>query len=200
MLLKSPIKMTRLPPVTANLTTKRPSPPHPSGLKLLSRDKPAVTPTPVRTEDKSAVTPTPVRTEDKSAVTPTPVRTKAPLKRKRARRSPTPNPTEDKPIDAIVTCSDYMKRDVRYTHLVGEEERMITYHQGIYGKHAPLIVQQAINREPNVFQIARDQIVSGMIAMREAVIRVEETLGEASYFTNERRKREDEKRKRARKE
>ena len=94
-----------------------------------------------------------------------------------------------------------MKRDVRYTHLVGEEERMITYHHGIYGKHAPLIVQMAINWEPDVFQIARDQIVSGMIAMREAVIRAEETLGEASYFTNERRKREDEKRfKRARKE
>jgi hypothetical protein len=170
-----------------------------------SDDETAVTPTPVRTKaplkrKTARRSLTPNTTEDKPAVTPTPVRTKAPLKRKRARRSPTPNPKEDRPIDAIVTCSDYMVRDVRYTHLLGQEERMITYHHGIYGKHAPLIVQMAINREPEVFQIARDQIVSGMIAMRKAVIRAEETLGEASYFINERRKREDEKRKRARKE
>ncbi|KAF8536299.1 hypothetical protein BDD12DRAFT_982821 [Trichophaea hybrida] len=108
-----------------------------------SDDETAVTPTPVRTKaplkrKTARRSLTPNTTEDKPAVTPTPVRTKAPLKRKRARRSPTPNPKEDKPIDAIVTCSDYMERDVRYTHLLGEEERMITYHHGIYGKHARL--------------------------------------------------------------
>ncbi|KAF8243626.1 hypothetical protein K440DRAFT_637216 [Wilcoxina mikolae CBS 423.85] len=117
--------------------------------------------------------------------------------------TPTPNSTDDKPIDgydAVVTCSDYMERDVRYTHLVGEEEQMITYHHGIYGKHAPLIVQRAINREPDVFQTARDQIVSGMIAMRNAINWAEETLGEASYFINELRKREDDRRKRTQRE
>ncbi|KAF8243453.1 hypothetical protein K440DRAFT_637321 [Wilcoxina mikolae CBS 423.85] len=138
-----------------------------------------------------------------TAVTPTPVRTKVSRKRKKAGRPPTPNRTEHKPFDgydAVITCSDYMERDVRYTYLVGEEERMITYHHGIHGKPAPLIVQRAINRDPDVFLTAREQIVSGMMAMRNAIIRAEETLGEASYFLNERRKREDERRKRTRRE
>ncbi|KAF8243478.1 hypothetical protein K440DRAFT_668652 [Wilcoxina mikolae CBS 423.85] len=138
-----------------------------------------------------------------TAFTPSPVRTKAFRKRKKVEQLPTPNPTEDKPIDgydAVVTCSDYIERDVRYTHLVGEEERMITYRHGIYGTHAPLIFQRAINREPDVFLTARDQIVSGMIAMRNVIIRAEKTLGEASYFINEQRKGEDERRKRARRE
>ena len=72
---------------------------------------------------------------------------------------------------------------------------MITYHRGIYGKHVPLIVQKAIDRQPKVFQAVRDKIVSGMVAMWDAVIKAEETLEEASYFVNERRKREDERRK-----
>ncbi|KAF8250584.1 hypothetical protein K440DRAFT_639102 [Wilcoxina mikolae CBS 423.85] len=122
-----------------------------------------------------------------TAVTLTPIRTKASRKRKRAGRPPTLNPTEDKPIDgydAVVTCSDYMECDVRYTHLVGEVERMISYHHGIYGKHAPLIFERAINREPDVFLTAREQIVSGMMAMWNTIIRAEETLGDASYFLN----------------
>ncbi|KAF8248564.1 hypothetical protein K440DRAFT_642215 [Wilcoxina mikolae CBS 423.85] len=136
-------------------------------------------------------------------VTPTPVKTKASHKRNRAGRPPTTNPTKDKPIDgydAVVTCSDYMERDLRYTHLVGEEERMITYHHRIYGQHVSLIVQRAINREPDLFLTAREQIVSGMMAMQNAIIRAEEKLGEASYFLNERKKREDERRKRTRRE
>ncbi|KAF8247153.1 hypothetical protein K440DRAFT_644172 [Wilcoxina mikolae CBS 423.85] len=133
-----------------------------------------------------------------TAVTPTLARTKASNQRKRAGQPPTPNPNEDKTIvgyDVVITCSNYMERDVRYTHLAGEEERIIIYYHGIYGKHAPLIVQRAINREPDVFQTARNQIVSGMIAMQNAIISAEETLGEASYFINERRKRKDERRK-----
>ncbi|KAF8245004.1 hypothetical protein K440DRAFT_646635 [Wilcoxina mikolae CBS 423.85] len=108
-----------------------------------------------------------------TGVTTTPVRTKASRKRKRAGRLSTPNLTEDSPIDTydtVVTCSDYMERDVRYTHTVGEEERMITHHHGIYGKHGTLIVQRVINRKPDVSQTAMDQIVSGMIAIRNAII------------------------------
>ncbi|KAF8241345.1 hypothetical protein K440DRAFT_644067 [Wilcoxina mikolae CBS 423.85] len=111
-----------------------------------------------------------------TAVTPTPVRTKASRKRKRARRPLTLNPTSDKPIDGydeVVICSDNMERKVRYAQLVGEEERMITYHHGIYGKHALLIVQRAIHQKPNVFQTARDQIVSGLIDMQNMIIRTE---------------------------
>ncbi|KAF8243724.1 hypothetical protein K440DRAFT_636869 [Wilcoxina mikolae CBS 423.85] len=133
-----------------------------------------------------------------TAVTPTPVRSKASRKRKRAGQPSTPNRTEDKPINgyhAVVACSDYMERDVRYTYPVGEEDRIITYQHGIYGTQVPLIVQRAINWEPDVFHTPRDQIVSGMIAMQNAIIRAEETLGEASYFVNERRKREYERRK-----
>jgi hypothetical protein len=48
-----------------------------------------------------------------------------------------------------------MGRDDRYTHLVSKEEQMIAYHHGIYGKYALLIVQNAIDREPDVFQNAR---------------------------------------------
>ncbi|KAF8243729.1 hypothetical protein K440DRAFT_636810 [Wilcoxina mikolae CBS 423.85] len=69
-----------------------------------------------------------------TAVTLTPVRTKASRKRKRAVRPSIPNPTEDKPIDgydSVVTCSDYIEGDVRYTHIMGKEERMITYYHGI---------------------------------------------------------------------
>ncbi|KAF8248622.1 hypothetical protein K440DRAFT_642137 [Wilcoxina mikolae CBS 423.85] len=117
-----------------------------------------------------------------TAVTPTSVRTKASSKRKRAGQLSTPNPTKDKPInryDTVVTWSDYIQRDV-----------------SIYGKYTPLIVQRMINREPDVFQTATDQIVSGMIALQNAIIRAEETLGEVSYCINQRRKREDERRKR----
>ncbi|KAF8243403.1 hypothetical protein K440DRAFT_637361 [Wilcoxina mikolae CBS 423.85] len=123
-----------------------------------------------------------------TAVSPTSGRTKASCKRKRAGRPSTPNPTEDKPIDgydAVVTCCDYMERNVSYTHIVGEEEQMIIFHHGIYWKHVLLIVQSVINREPDVFQTARNQIVSRMIAMRNAIIRAEETLGEALYLINE---------------
>jgi hypothetical protein len=93
-----------------------------------------------------------------------------------------------------------MKRDVGYNRLVGGEERMIAYNPGIHGKQAPLIVQKVVNCEPDVVQAARDQIVSGMVAMRDAVLSAAETLGEAIYFMNEQRKREDERRKRTWKE
>ncbi|KAF8248714.1 hypothetical protein K440DRAFT_642038 [Wilcoxina mikolae CBS 423.85] len=102
------------------------------------------------------------------AVTPISIRTKVSCKRKRAGRPSTPNSTKDKPIDrydAVITCSDYMERDVRYTYIT-----------------------------------ARDQIVLGMIAMRNLIITAEETLGEALYFINERKKREDERRKRTQRE
>ncbi|KAF8248408.1 hypothetical protein K440DRAFT_642593 [Wilcoxina mikolae CBS 423.85] len=121
-----------------------------------------------------------------TAVTSTPISTEASRKRKRAGRPSTPNPTENKLIDgynAIITCSNYMESDV-----------------SIYGKHVPLIVQRAIKWEPDVFQTARNQIVSGMIAMQNVVIWAEKIPGETSYFINERRKREDERRKQSRRE
>ncbi|KAF8247185.1 hypothetical protein K440DRAFT_644105 [Wilcoxina mikolae CBS 423.85] len=102
-------------------------------------------------DNESSVNESSDNESSETAVTPTPIRTKASHERKRAGQPPTPNPTEDKPIDgydAVVTCSNYMECDIRYTHLVGEEERMITYHHGIYGKHMPLIVQRAINLDP----------------------------------------------------
>jgi hypothetical protein len=72
---------------------------------------------------------------------------------------------------------------------------IIYYHHRIYRKCAPPIVQNAIDWEPDMFQNARNQIVLGMIAMRDAVMRAEEILGEVSYVMNKWRMREDERRK-----